>query len=254
MPQLTNDDMRREALAESDPELLGAVDRIRFAEDLIREDHPVLGADALFWGKLADILNRAAGIPGRTANTGGTWAEFTTAGDLATGYIRMARPSAETTARLLARDFAPPFRQVCYAVQASDDGTTWPGALGEVERQLDARDHDHPPRPGDRGDVALVPGPVVDLHLVVHRHRVKAFGTDRTIMRLADYARFVLDTYLADVASDAGAEPGTPGAEPCTALRALVWLGELPGPLAEAATAEHVLPWQVGAGGLSGGA
>lgn len=210
MAPLTNDAMRREAMAENDPELLGTVDRIRFAEQLMREDHHrVVGPDALFWGKLADWLNRAAGIPDAESDTGGSWSGFSLAGDLATGYIRMAKPPAETIARLLARDFAPSFRQVCYAVQASEDGT-WPGHIGEVDR----------------------------------------FGTDRTVMRLDDYARFVLDTYLADVASDAGAEPGTAEAEPCTALRALVWLGELPGSLAEAATAEHRLPWQqVGAGG-----
>jgi hypothetical protein len=210
MAPMTNDDMRREAMAENDPELLCTVDRIRFAEYLMREDHPSpLGPDALFWGKLADLLNRAAGIPDGTADTPGTWSQFNNAGDLATGYIRMAKPPAETTSRLLARDFAPSFRDVAYAVQASEDGT-WPGHLGEVER----------------------------------------FGTDRTVMRTEDYARWVLDRYLADVASDAGAQPGTAEGGPCTALRALVWLGELPGPLAEAATAEHRLPWQqAGAGG-----
>jgi hypothetical protein len=210
MAPMTGDDMRREAMAENDPELLCTVDQIRFAEDLMREDHrSPLGPDALFWGKLADLLNRAATIPDGWREHRAPWAEFNTYGDLATGYIRMAKPPAETISRLLAAHFPPSFRTVAYVVQASDDGITWPDHPGEVERA----------------------------------------GVDRTVMRTGDFARYVLGRYLADVASDAGAEPGTPEAEPSTALRALVWLGDTPGPVAESAVAEYRPAWQVGAGG-----
>jgi hypothetical protein len=76
---------------EHDPEMLEPVERIRYAEQLIRREHRVLDDDYLFWGNVADHLNEAANIPSKTAHTPGTWREFNRAQDMATGYIRMSR-------------------------------------------------------------------------------------------------------------------------------------------------------------------
>ena len=72
------------------PEWLPPSEKIRHAEQLIRHEHPVLGDDYLFWGKVADYLNTAANIPERTNNAGRDWREFNRAQDMATGYIRMS--------------------------------------------------------------------------------------------------------------------------------------------------------------------
>lgn len=82
-----------------DPEMLGPVEKIRYAEELIRREHRVLDDDWLFWGNLADHLNAAACIPEKTVHRPAEWREFNRAQDIATGYIRMAaRKAAATTA------------------------------------------------------------------------------------------------------------------------------------------------------------
>lgn len=82
----------REMPAESDPELLNPVEKIRYAERLIRRDHHILDDDWLFWGKVADHLNEMATIPERNAmDWPGKWRGFNRAQDIATGYIRMSR-------------------------------------------------------------------------------------------------------------------------------------------------------------------
>ncbi len=103
----TADDHRRNAAAEADPELLGAQDKIRFAEALIREEHPVLGAHFGFWGHLADYLNDVAHTPDRTRNSSRDWREFNNAQDIANGYLRMSAASVEQRTGLLARYFPP---------------------------------------------------------------------------------------------------------------------------------------------------
>lgn len=50
-----------------------------------------------------------------------------------------------------------------------------------------------------------------------------------------EYARATLDAYLADVATDAELPRDAPGAEPCTDLRIIVWNGDQPGGLPQAA-------------------
>jgi hypothetical protein len=80
-----------------DPEMLEPVEKIRYAEQLIRHDHPVLGDDYLFWGRVADHLNQAANIPGRTGDKRPSkWPEFNRAQDMATGYIRMSARAAKS--------------------------------------------------------------------------------------------------------------------------------------------------------------
>jgi hypothetical protein len=82
--------MPKDTGADNDPEMLPPVEKIRHAEQLIRHEHRVLGDDYLFWGKVADYLNVAANIPGRTNNADRDWREFSRAQDMATGYIRMS--------------------------------------------------------------------------------------------------------------------------------------------------------------------
>lgn len=107
MPLLDPDAYRRNALAEGDPELLGAQDKIRYAETLIRREHLPLSEHFGFWGKLADYLNSVALTPERTAHGPRDWVEFNTAQDMATGYLRMSAASPELRAELLARYFRP---------------------------------------------------------------------------------------------------------------------------------------------------
>jgi hypothetical protein len=73
-----------------DPEMLRPAEKIRYAEALIREHHRVLDDDWLFWGNVADYLNKAANIPSKTGNKPTDWREFNRAQDVATGYIRLA--------------------------------------------------------------------------------------------------------------------------------------------------------------------
>jgi hypothetical protein len=82
---------RARADAGNDPEMLPPVEKIRYAEQLMRREHRVLGPDYLFWGNLADYLNVAANIPERTNNKERDWREFNRAQDMATGYIRMSQ-------------------------------------------------------------------------------------------------------------------------------------------------------------------
>jgi hypothetical protein len=80
-----------------DPEMLPSVEKIRYAEQLIRSEHRVLGPDYEFWGKVADHLNEAATIPERTAACWpGKWREFNRAQDMAVGYIRMSAAGRST--------------------------------------------------------------------------------------------------------------------------------------------------------------
>lgn len=83
-----------------DPEMLDPVEKIRYAEQLMRREHRVLGDDYLFWGNLADYLNMVAHTPEKTGNTQHDWREFNRAQDMATGYIRMSarKKDAATTA------------------------------------------------------------------------------------------------------------------------------------------------------------
>jgi hypothetical protein len=74
-----------------DPELLPPQERIRYAEQLIRDGHRVLDDDWLFWGNLADQLNADANIPARSGNTLADWRRFNRAQDMATGIIRMCQ-------------------------------------------------------------------------------------------------------------------------------------------------------------------
>ncbi len=76
---------------EADPEMLPPQEKIRFAEQLIRREHQVLGEDYLFWGNLADYLNDIAHTPDRTGDKRpAKWRDFNHAQDMATGIIRMA--------------------------------------------------------------------------------------------------------------------------------------------------------------------
>lgn len=81
-----------------DPELLEPVEKIRYAEQLIRRGHRVVDDDFLFWGNLADHLNFTACLPGRTGLRASDWRAFNRAQDMATGYIRMSARKAATTA------------------------------------------------------------------------------------------------------------------------------------------------------------
>lgn len=76
---------------ESDPELLGPVEKIRHAEQLIRREHRIVDDDWLFWGRVADHLNDIAHVPELTSQRQRDWREFNHAQDMATGYIRMSR-------------------------------------------------------------------------------------------------------------------------------------------------------------------
>ena len=107
MPLLDANAYRRNAPAEGDPELLGAQDKIRYAEYLIREEHQVLAADFGFWGKIADYLNDVAHTPERTGNRPRDWTAFNRAQDMAGGYLRMSDANLELRAELLARYFRP---------------------------------------------------------------------------------------------------------------------------------------------------
>ena len=75
-----------------DPEMLPPVEKIRYAERLIRREHRVVDDDYLFWGHVADHLNMAALIPEKIKPD---WREFNDAQDMATGYIRMSMRKAQ---------------------------------------------------------------------------------------------------------------------------------------------------------------
>ena len=74
-----------------DPEMLPAVEKIRYAEQLIRREHRILDDDWIFWGNLADHLNMSALIPEKTSQKQNDWRTFNRAQDIATGYIRMSK-------------------------------------------------------------------------------------------------------------------------------------------------------------------
>lgn len=75
-----------------DPLALEPVEKIRYAEQLMRHDHRVLGANYKFWGGIADYLNEAAHIPSlcKDAKRPRDNREFNRAQDIADGYIRMS--------------------------------------------------------------------------------------------------------------------------------------------------------------------
>ena len=79
----------------SDPEALEPVEKIRYAEQLIRSEHRVLDDDYGFWGKVADHLNEAANIPQRIGPSDRDWRAFNRAQDMAGGYIRMSQSKRE---------------------------------------------------------------------------------------------------------------------------------------------------------------
>jgi hypothetical protein len=79
---------------ESDPEMLDPVEKIRYAEQLIRAEHRILDDEWLFWGNLADHLNYIAHVPEKTVQRPSDRREFNRAQDMATGYIRMSAASA----------------------------------------------------------------------------------------------------------------------------------------------------------------
>ena len=74
---------------EFDAEMLPPIEKIRYAEQLIRREHRVVEDNWMFWGNLADYLNHAANIPGKTKPTSADWREFNRAQNIAIGYIRM---------------------------------------------------------------------------------------------------------------------------------------------------------------------
>lgn len=86
--------MRLFARDDADPEMLGPVEMIRYAEPLVRAQHRVLDEDYMFWGNLADYLNHAANIPLKTGLRPAGWREFNRAREIALGYVRMAAPRA----------------------------------------------------------------------------------------------------------------------------------------------------------------
>lgn len=106
---MTANDFRRNAAEEGDPLLLGAQDKIHYAELLIRfHDHRVLSEDYQFWGNLADLLNMAMHIPGRAGpQPQRVWTEFNTWQAMANGYIMMSEASDEDKRELLRRYFPP---------------------------------------------------------------------------------------------------------------------------------------------------
>lgn len=74
-----------------DPDALGPVEMIRYAERLIRALHYVLDDDWLFWGQLADHLNYIAHVPEKTGQRRSDWRDFNRAQAMATGYVGMLR-------------------------------------------------------------------------------------------------------------------------------------------------------------------
>ena len=104
---LPGNERLREAISESkdadgeehDPEMLDPVSKIRYSERKIREDHRVLAADFLFWGRVADHLNWAAGIPeAYPTSIHALNRHFNRAQDIAVGYIRMSEKLREKEA------------------------------------------------------------------------------------------------------------------------------------------------------------
>jgi hypothetical protein len=82
-----------------DPEMLGPVEKIRYAEELIRREHRVLDDDYLFWGHLGDHLNFIAHVPEKADQRPSDRRSFNRAQDMATGYIRMSARAAKEAGR-----------------------------------------------------------------------------------------------------------------------------------------------------------
>ena len=76
---------------------LPAQEKIRAAEQLMREEHRVIGdPDYLFWGELADQFNATATIPDLTNQRPRDTREFNRFQTMAIGYIeRSARLARE---------------------------------------------------------------------------------------------------------------------------------------------------------------
>lgn len=116
-----------------DPEMLEPVEKIRYAEQLMRSEHRVLGDDYLFWGNLADYLNMVAHTPEKTGNTQHDWREFNRAQDMATGYIRMsARKKDAATAAL--QETAPGGAGLDRGASMNAGGPDWPPLLRHLPR------------------------------------------------------------------------------------------------------------------------
>jgi len=106
---------RIRAREDQDPAMLVGPDIIHFAELLMREDHPVLGKNFKFWGKLADKLNSAMHLPTR-ADYSHRHSEFNSWTALAYGYLDMSEAPVTVRIELLTRYFPPvavdPFNQL----------------------------------------------------------------------------------------------------------------------------------------------
>lgn len=84
-----------------DPEILPPVEKIRYAEQLIRREHSEADADWQFWGNVADQLKLAVEIPQRGAPAR---FKFNRAQDMATGYIRMSAQASAARCEPLSDD------------------------------------------------------------------------------------------------------------------------------------------------------
>jgi hypothetical protein len=70
-----------------DPEDLPAPELMRYAEQLIRDDHKALDPDWAFWVSVADHLNVMSHTPEKTSNRHSDWSAFNRATSMAIGYI-----------------------------------------------------------------------------------------------------------------------------------------------------------------------
>jgi len=119
----------------TDPEMLPAQDKIRFAEALIRQEHRVLSPGYMFWGHVADHLNSVAHVPDKTGQRASDRRAFSNAQNIASGYIRLsaaARCPCGGTGKIvrLYPDSKPePWRPGSYA-----DGVVQPCPRGHGER------------------------------------------------------------------------------------------------------------------------
>jgi hypothetical protein len=72
---------------------------IRYAEQLIREEHQVIpSTEYRFWCGVADHLNWAANIPEMMPGLPGGWQLFNHAKDIALGYIQLSKKNNEAKA------------------------------------------------------------------------------------------------------------------------------------------------------------
>lgn len=69
-------EMGRDPATENEAYELPVPDQIRLAETFIRRAHPVLSEDYDLWGPVADMLNEASHIPGKTGLANADWRRF----------------------------------------------------------------------------------------------------------------------------------------------------------------------------------